>query len=90
MSVFFQIFVVALAITAFANGSQMCFEGFLVSVSVLNSVWKCVWHYIDYLAYVLQGMKAKEFRHHIYSCAEPEPGAFQCMYSGDLRVYLIA
>lgn len=50
------IFVVALAVTAFANGLWMCVGGFLVPLGTLNVFWKYVFHYIDYQAYVFQGM----------------------------------
>ena len=36
------IFVVALAITAFANGLWMCVGGFLVPMGTLNVFWKCM------------------------------------------------
>lgn len=35
------IFVVSLAITAFANGLWMCVDGFLVPMGTLNAFWKC-------------------------------------------------
>lgn len=35
------IFVVALAVTAFANGLWMCVGGFLVPMGTLNVFWKC-------------------------------------------------
>ena len=35
------IFVVALAVTAFANGLWMCVGGFLVPTGTLNVFWKC-------------------------------------------------
>ena len=44
------IFVVALAVTAFANGLWMAVDGFLVPMNILNSFWKYVFHYIDYQA----------------------------------------
>ena len=44
----FPIFVVALAIVAFANGLWMSVGGFLVSPTILNVFWKYVFHYIDY------------------------------------------
>ncbi len=37
----FPIFVVALAVTAFANGLWMCVGGFLVPLGTLNPFWKC-------------------------------------------------
>lgn len=53
------IFVVALAVTAFANGLWMCVGGFLVPLGTLNVFWKYVFHYIDYQAYVFQGMMVR-------------------------------
>ena len=37
----FPVFVVALAVTAFANGLWMCVGGFLVPLGSLNPFWKC-------------------------------------------------
>lgn len=48
VSSLFPIFVVALAIVAFANGLWMSVGGFLVSPTILNVFWKYVFHYIDY------------------------------------------
>lgn len=50
VSSLFPIFVVALAIVAFANGLWMSVGGFLVSPTILNVFWKYVFHYIDYQA----------------------------------------
>ena len=50
VSSLFPIFVVSLAIVAFANGLWMSVGGFLVSPTVLNVFWKYVFHYIDYQA----------------------------------------
>ena len=44
------IFVVALAITAFANGLWMSADGFMVKEQTLNVFWRYVFHYIDYQA----------------------------------------
>ncbi|KAL9618926.1 MAG: hypothetical protein Q9160_006390 [Pyrenula sp. 1 TL-2023] len=82
------IFVVSLAITAFANGLWMCVGGFLVPLGTLNAFWKYVFHYIDYQAYVFQGMMVNEFEQRIYDCADL-PAAdngtqFQCAYPSDL------
>ena len=41
VSSIFPIFVVSLAITAFANGLWMCVGGFLVPMGQLNVFWKC-------------------------------------------------
>ena len=57
----FPNFVVALALIAFANGLWMSVGGFLVSMPILNVFWKYVFHYIDYQAYVFQGMMVNEF-----------------------------
>ena len=50
MSSLFPNFVIALALTAFANGLWMSVGGFLVSPSILNPFWKYVFHYIDYVS----------------------------------------
>ncbi len=42
VSVIFPVFVLALAVTAFANGLWMCVDGFLVPMGVLNPFWKYV------------------------------------------------
>jgi hypothetical protein len=41
-------FVVALALTAFANGLWMCVGGFFVPTTILNVFWRYTFHYIDY------------------------------------------
>ena len=51
MSSLFPNFVVALALTAFANGLWMSVGGFLVSPKVLNVFWRYVFHYIDYVSH---------------------------------------
>jgi ABC-type multidrug transport system ATPase subunit len=84
VSSIFPIFVVALAVTAFANGLWMCVDGFLVPMSILNPFWKYVFHYIDYQAYVFQGMMVNEFGHRDYDCAQTKDG-YQCMYPSDLN-----
>ncbi|KIX06283.1 uncharacterized protein Z518_04258 [Rhinocladiella mackenziei CBS 650.93] len=78
------IFVVALAITAFANGLWMCVNGFLVPMGILNPFWKYVFHYINYQAYVFQGMMINQFRSTTYNCAKLATG-YQCMYASDLE-----
>ncbi|KAL9598099.1 MAG: hypothetical protein Q9219_004730 [cf. Caloplaca sp. 3 TL-2023] len=76
MSSIFPNFVIALALTAFANGLWMSVGGFLVSPEILNVFWKYVFHYIDYQSYVFQGMMVNEFAHRTYSCGD----GCQCMY----------
>ncbi len=51
MSSIFPNFVIALALTAFANGLWMSVGGFLVSPDILNPFWKYVFHYIDYVSH---------------------------------------
>jgi hypothetical protein len=48
ISSIFPNFVIALTLTAFANGLWMCVGGFLVSPTILNVFWRYVFHYIDY------------------------------------------
>lgn len=78
VSSIFDVFVVPLDITAFANGLWMCVDGFLVPMSILNAFWKYVFHYIDYQAYVFQGMMVNEFQYRIYDCAQIAEGKYQC------------
>ena len=78
------IFVVSLAITAFANGLWMAVGGFLVPLTILNVFWKYVFHYINYQAYVFKGMMVNEFQDRQYNCAGG-PGDYQCAYGGDLN-----
>lgn len=85
VSSIFNVFVVALAITAFANGLWMCVDGFLVPMDILNPFWKYVFHYIDYQAYVFQGMMVNEFQHRTYKCARAAEGQYQCSYPSDLN-----
>ena len=51
MASLFPNFVVALALTAFANGLWMSVGGFLVSPTILNPFWRFVFHYIDYVRF---------------------------------------
>ncbi|PKS04912.1 hypothetical protein jhhlp_008277 [Lomentospora prolificans] len=81
----FPIFVVALAVAAFANGLWMAVNGFLVPMTILNSFWKYVFHYIDYQAYVFQGMMVNEFKDRTYTCQQTPDGEYQCMYASDLN-----
>ncbi|WEW59019.1 hypothetical protein PRK78_004487 [Emydomyces testavorans] len=80
MSSLFPNFVISLALTAFANGLWMSVGGFLVSPTILNVFWKYVFHYIDYQAYVFQGMMVNEFAERTYDCGT----GCQCMYPSEL------
>ncbi|TVY42239.1 ABC transporter G family member [Lachnellula occidentalis] len=84
VSSIFPIFVVALAVTAFANGLWMCVDGFLVPLTTLNVFWKYVFHYINYQAYVFQGMMVNEFEGRNFDCAGSVPSGYDCMYQSDL------
>ncbi|OCK78636.1 putative ATP-binding cassette transporter [Lepidopterella palustris CBS 459.81] len=84
VSSIFPVFVVALAVAAFANGLWMCVDGFLVPMDTLNVFWKYVFHYIDYQSYVFQGMLVNEFEHRVFDCAGSEKTGYQCMYPSDL------
>ncbi|CAI7632231.1 unnamed protein product [Penicillium viridicatum] len=76
----FPNFVIALALVAFANGLWMSVGGFLVTPTILNPFWKYVFHYIDYQAYIFQGLMVNEFSERIFSCGD----ACQCTYTTDL------
>lgn len=80
VSSLFPNFVVALALTAFANGLWMSVGGFLVSPTILNPFWRYVFHYIDYQAYVFRGMMVNEFGYRNYACGS----GCQCMYQTSL------
>ncbi|OBA22637.1 P-loop containing nucleoside triphosphate hydrolase protein [Metschnikowia bicuspidata var. bicuspidata NRRL YB-4993] len=77
----FPVFVVALALTAFANGLWMAVGGFLVSASVLNVFWYYTFYWIDYQRYAFQGMMFNQFKDTIFRCAS----GCQCMYSSSLE-----
>ncbi|KAF1817058.1 putative ATP-binding cassette transporter [Eremomyces bilateralis CBS 781.70] len=85
VSSIFPIFVLALAVTAFANGLWMCVDGFLVPMNILNPFWKYVFHYIDYQAYVFQGMMVNEFKDRDYRCTSIDADTYHCMYPSDLN-----
>ncbi|GEQ69466.1 hypothetical protein JCM33374_g3138 [Metschnikowia sp. JCM 33374] len=77
----FPVFVVALALTAFANGLWMAVGGFLVSASVLNDFWYYTFYWIDYQRYAFQGMMFNQFEDTIYKCGS----GCKCMYSSALE-----
>lgn len=63
----------------------MSVGGFLVSMPILNVFWKYVFHYIDYQAYVFQGMMVNEFKGRSYDCESLPAGDCRCMYSSSLE-----
>lgn len=79
------IFVVALAAVAFANGLWMSANGFMVPPRTLNVFYRYVFHYIDYQAYVFQGMMVNEFKDRTYDCEQLPQGGCNCMYVSDLQ-----
>ena len=81
MSSLFPNFVVALALVAFANGLWMSVGGFLVTPTILNVFYHYVFSYIDYQAYVFQGMMVNEFSGRTYTCGPPP---CVCMYQTEL------
>ncbi|KAH7305503.1 ATP-binding cassette sub-family G member 5 [Stachybotrys elegans] len=85
VSSIFPVFVISLAVTAFVNGLWMSVDGFLVPMNILNPFWKYVFHYIDYQAYVFQGMMVSEVQDRVYTCARGENGQYHCMYPSDLN-----
>jgi ABC-type multidrug transport system permease subunit len=84
VSSIFPVFVVALAVAAFANGLWMCVDGFLVPLTTLNVFWKYVFHYINYQAYVFQGMMVNEFEGRDFDCAGSAISGYSCTYQSDL------
>jgi hypothetical protein len=84
VSSIFPVFVVALAVAAFSNGLWMCVDGFLVPLTTLNGFWKYVFHFIDYQAYVFQGMMVNEFEKRNFDCAGSAQSGYHCMYDSDL------
>ncbi|KAK9472575.1 P-loop containing nucleoside triphosphate hydrolase protein [Dipodascopsis tothii] len=81
VSTAFPIFVVALALTAFANGLWMSVGGFLVSANVINKFWYYTFYWVNYQRYVFQGMMFNEFENRDYEC----DSACHCMYTSALE-----
>lgn len=48
-------------------------------MNILNPFWKHAFYYIDYQAYVFQGMMVNEFDQRIYSCNRVA-GQFSCQF----------
>lgn len=74
------IFIVALALTAFANGLWMAVQGFLVPATILNPFWYYTFYWIDYQRYVFHGMMITEFSNSVYDC----DADCNCAYVSDL------
>ncbi|KAK0722966.1 P-loop containing nucleoside triphosphate hydrolase protein [Lasiosphaeria miniovina] len=82
----FPVFVIALALVAFANGLWMSVDGFMVPPTVLNVFYRYVFHFWDYQKYVFENMMVNEFADRVYACASASlPGGdCQCMWQTDL------
>ncbi|KAA8913437.1 hypothetical protein TRICI_003197 [Trichomonascus ciferrii] len=80
LSSIFPIFVVALALTASANGLWMCVNGFLVNEKILNVFWYYTFYWINYQRYVYQGMIFNEMKTRVYDCGP----SCECMYQSEL------
>lgn len=63
----------------------MSVGGFLVSMPILNVFWRYAFHYIDYQAYVFQGMMVNEFKSRSYDCERIAPDDCRCMYPSILE-----
>lgn len=63
-------FIVALALTAFANGLWMVVNGFLVPENILNVFWKSWVTKINYQNWTFRAMMWNEFRHQTFRCGE--------------------
>ena len=78
----FPIFVVALALTAFANGLWMACGGFLMPENVLNVFYSKWLMYINYQKYVFQGMMFNQFPAlNVFNC----DANCHCMYTSPLQ-----
>lgn len=76
ISSIFPIFVVALALTAFANGLWMTVGGFLVTPTTLNVFWRYSFYQIDYQRYVFSALVRNQMVGSIYSCGK----SCECMF----------
>ena len=76
ISAVFPIFVVALALTAFANGLWMTVGGFLVSPTVLNVFWKYTFYQVDYQRYAFSALVRNQMVGSVYECG----ANCQCMF----------
>jgi ABC-2 type transporter len=76
ISSIFPIFVVALALTAFANGLWMTVGGFLVTPTVLNVFWKYTFYQFDYQRYAFSALVRNQMFGSVYTCGD----ACECMY----------
>jgi hypothetical protein len=89
ISAIFPIFVVSLALTAFANGLWMSVGGFLVTPAVLNVFWKYTFYQIDYQRYTFSALVRNQMIGSVYSCGDSCECQFitslapQCLINGE-------
>ena len=76
ISAVFPIFVVSLALTAFANGLWMTVGGFMIIPTVLNVFWKYTFYQFDYQRYAFSGLVRNQMVGSVYSCGDK----CQCMF----------
>lgn len=76
ISAIFPIFVVSLALTAFANGLWMTVGGFLITPTVLNVFWKYTFYQFDYQRYAFSGLVRNQMVGSVYSCGDK----CECMF----------
>lgn len=80
-------FVVSLTAYAFVAGFWLAVEGFMLSVSYMNSFYK-VFYYCNYQGYAFQGLMVSQFADQTFHCGEPcrclyEPTSpTSCVFSG--------
>jgi hypothetical protein len=92
ISAIFPIFVVSLALTAFANGLWMTVGGFLVTPTILNVFWKYTFYQFDYQRYAFSALVRNQMIGSVYTCASGcecsivTSLAKQCLIAGDEAV----
>ena len=76
ISAIFPIFVVSLALTAFANGLWMTVGGFMVTPTVLNVFWKYTFYQFDYQRYAFSALVRNQMVGSVYTCGS----GCECMF----------
>jgi hypothetical protein len=64
----FPIFVVSLALTAFANGLWMTVGGFMITPIVLNVFWRYTFYQFDYQRYAFSALLRNQMIGSVYTC----------------------
>jgi hypothetical protein len=80
ISAIFPIFVVSLAVTAFANGLWMAVGGLLITPTTLNVFWKYSFYQIDYQRYAFSALIRNQMVGSVYECG----AGCQCMFTTSL------